>query len=241
MAKRSNLIVVLGVVVFIIGASATYLISRSGDDDVTAGEGQVSVLFAERDIPAGTTGTDAVSSGAVRSRAVAATAAPADAVTDQSQLAGLVTVLGVAEGQTLRLSQFREAQTRIGTLEIPEGRTAMAVQMANVPGVAGFAGAGDRINVYGLIRPDGAFPAGAARLIMQGIEVLNVNGTTLAGTQGQPGAPGLVFLLAVTPAEAERLAYLTSFQQLYFSLIAADTQPVAPSPGTNLDNVLEDR
>lgn len=242
MAKRSNLIVVLGLVVFVIGAGATFLIGRSDDDGrASTDEGEVSVLYAAQPIPAGTTGADAVNTGLVKARAIPLSAAPADAVTDRTQLAGLVTTLGVPEGQTLQMSQFRQAQTRIGTLQIPEGKTAMALQLANVPGVAGFAGAGDRINVYGLIKPDGNLPEGAAKLILQGIEVLSVNGTALAGSQGQPGGEGLVFLLAVTPEEGERLAFLTSFQQLYFSLVAAETQPVPPTPGVNVDNVLEDR
>ncbi len=242
MARRSNLIVVLGLVVFVVGAAATYLIARDdGGDSASGGAGEVTVLYAEEAIPAGTTGADAVEAGAVKSRSIRESAVPADAITDRSQLAGLTAVLGVAQGQTLRLSQFREAQTRIGTLEIPEGKTAMAVQLANVAGVAGFAGAGDRIDVYGLLRPDGQVPAGAARLIMQAVEVLSVNGTTLAGAQGQPGAEGLVFLLAVSPVQAEQLAYLTSFQQLYFSLVARDATPVPATPGVDIDSVLENR
>ena len=66
---------------------------------------------------------------------------------------------------------------------------------------------------------------------MQNLEILNVNGTTLVDNQGQPGASGLVFLLAVTPAEGEQLTYLTSFQQLYFALAAKDQAPVDGTPG----------
>src|ERR671933_447811 len=104
MAKRSNLIVTLGLTVFIVGAAATYL---------------------------------------------------------------------VAGGQILTTEQFQQAQTRIGTLKIPEGKTALALQLANVPGVAGFAGAGDHINVYGLLKDGPQGPT--AKLVMQNIEVLNVN------------------------------------------------------------------
>jgi Flp pilus assembly protein CpaB len=121
-------------------------------------------------------------------------------------------------------------QTRIGTVAIPPGKTAVAVQLANVPGVAGFAGAGDRIDVYAVVKTS-ATGGPLSKLLLQSVEVLKVNGTTLAPTQGQPGGSGLVFLLAVTPTEAEQLSYLSTFEQLYFSLVPKDQATVPPTPG----------
>ncbi|MDQ3977958.1 MAG: Flp pilus assembly protein CpaB [Actinomycetota bacterium] len=239
MAKRSNLIVTLGLTVFIVGAAATYLVARGGDDDASpaAGSGKATVLVAAKPIPAGTSGANAVNGGMVKSKTVVESAKPATALTDPSQLVGRTANLGVAEGQILTSEQFQQAQTRIGTLKIPEGKTALALQLANVPGVAGFAGAGDHINIYGVVKSAvEAKGAPSVKLIMQNTEVLNVNGTTLAAAQGQPGGTGLVYLVAVTPAEAERLVYLTTFEQLYFSLVAQEQPAVDGTPGaTNTD------
>ncbi len=240
MGKRSNLIVTLGVAVFIVGAAATYLVVRNSDDGTVAGAGKATVLVADKPIPAGTTGAAAVSGGLVKNKVVDATAKPASAVTDVSQLAGKTVTLGVSEGQILTLDQFQVAQTRIGTLQIPEGKTALALQLSNVPGVAGFAGAGDHINIYGVVKPgsDPKNPQGAAHLIMQNTEVLNVNGTTLAAAQGQPGGTGLVYLLSVSPVEAERLIYLSSFESLYFSLVSKGAAPVGATPGASIADAL---
>lgn len=242
MGKRSNLIVTLGLAVFIVGAAATYLVVRNSDDgSTTTAAGRVSVLVADKPIPAGTTGAAAVSQGLVKGKAVDTSARPATALTDVSQLAGKTVTLGVSEGEILTADQFQAAQTRIGTLKIPDGKTALAVQLANVPGVAGFAGAGDRINIYGVIKAgsDPKQPAGAAHLIMQNTEVLNVNGAPLAATQGQPGGTGLLYLLAVSPAEAERLIYLSTFESLYFSLVSKDAAPVAGTPGSSIADALK--
>lgn len=240
MGKRSNLIVTLGLAVFIVGAAATYLVVRNSDDGTVAGAGKASVLVADKPIPAGTTGAAAVNGGLVKNKAIDIAAKPATALTDVSQLAGKTVTLGVSEGAILTQEQFQTAQTRIGTLKIPDGKTAVAVELANVPGVAGFAGAGDRINVYGVIKAgsDPKNPSGMAHLIMQNTEVLNVNGTTLAATQGQPGGTGLLYLLAVSPAEAERLIYLSTFESLYFSLVAKDAAPVPATPGTSITDAL---
>jgi pilus assembly protein CpaB len=243
MGKRSNLIVTLGLAVFIVGAAATYLVVRSGDggSGASSSANRVPVLVADKPIPAGTTGTAVVTQGMIKTRNVDANAKPATAITDASQLAGKTVTLGVAEGQILTLDQFQQAQTRIGTLNIPDGKTALALQLNNVPGVAGFAGAGDHINVYGVVKPgsDPKLPGGAAHLIMSNTEVLNVNGTTLAATQGQPGGTGLVYLLAVSPAEAERLIYLSTFEQLYFSLVAKNADPVGATPGASIADALK--
>ena len=242
MGKRSNLIVTLGLAVFIVGAAATYLVVRSGDGGgATSSAGRVPVLVAEKPIPAGTTGTNVVANGMIKTRQVDAAAKPATAVTDASQLAGKTVTLGVAEGQIITLDQFQTAQTRIGTLKIPDGKTALALQLANVPGVAGFAGAGDRVNIYGVVKPgsDPKNPQGATHLIMSNTEVLNVNGATLAAAQGQPGGAGLVYLLAVSPAEAERLIYLSTFEQLYFSLVAKDAAAVGGTPGASIADALK--
>jgi len=231
MAKRSNLIVVLGLAVFIVGAGATFLIARDSGGPSTPAAGKVNVLYAAKAIPSGTSGSSALDNGMVKTKAIAAAARPATALTDPSQLAGRTAILGVPEDQVLTMDQFQIAQTRIGTLKIPEGKVAMALQLANVPGVAGFAGAGDHVDIYGLIKDP--VEKQQSKLIMQNVEVLNVNGSTLAGGQGQPGGAGLVYLLAVDPVAGEQLAYLTSFQQLYFALVAKDQAPVGGTPGVS--------
>ena len=241
MGKRSNLIVTLGLAVFIVGAAATYLVVRNSDDGASSSATKVPVLVATQPIPAGTLGSKVVTGGMIKTKSVDIASKPASALTDASQLAGKTVTLGVAEGQVLTLDQFQQAQTRIGTLKIPDGKTALALQLANVPGVAGFAGAGDHINIYGVVKAgsDPKQPSGMVHLIMQGTEVLNVNGATLAAAQGQPGGTGLVYLLAVTPVEAERLIYLSTFEALYFSLVSKDAAPSAPTPGSNITDALK--
>jgi Flp pilus assembly protein CpaB len=123
---------------------------------------------------------------------------------------------------------FPGPQTRIGSVVIPPGKRALALELGGVAGVAGFAGAGDRIDVYGIDKGEGT---PSVRLVVQGIEVLNVNGVGLTATQGQPGSPNLVYLLAVTPVEAERLIYLNEFEKLYFDLAPKNEAPVK-TPGT---------
>jgi Flp pilus assembly protein CpaB len=123
---------------------------------------------------------------------------------------------------------FPGPQTRIGTVVIPPGKRALSLEVTSLPGVSGFAGAGDHIDIYRVAKADGVPPG--VQLILQGVEVLNVNGGGLASAQGQPAGPNLVFLLAVTPADAERLIYLSEFEKMYFDL-ASKGEPAVTTPG----------
>lgn len=237
MGPRSKLTAVVGVLLLAVGAVAIF---RMLSDDSGAGASAgASVLYAAEPIPVGTTGAAAVQQGLVKSKRVSPDSAHPDVIVEVSQLGGTTSQTDIPAGRILTRAEFPPSQTRLGTLRIPQGKTALAVQMANVPGVAGFAGAGDRVNVYGAAENAGADGAARAQLVMQGVEVLKVNGTTLAPTQGQPDGTSLVFLLAVSPVEAERLIYFMTFEKLYFSLVPKDQVPVPPTPGWGAADALK--
>ena len=236
MAKRSNLIVTIGLAVFVAGAAATFLVVRNSDDDSTVSGKGAQVLYAAKAIPSGTTGAVAVDQGMVKTRSIADSARPATALTDPSELSGRTAAASVPEGTVITSDQFAVPQTRLGTVRIPQGKTALAVQLGYVPGVAGFVGSGDRIDIYGLMKEGPGSPSG--KLIMQNTEVLSV---TPSGTTAQAAGSGTdpIFLLAVSPQEAERLAFLTTFQQLYFSLVPKDAPAIGATPGTGLADALK--
>lgn len=234
MGRRSKLTAAAGVVLLAVGALALVRAVR-GTSEAAQGGG-VSVLYATKPIAVGTTGAAAVQQGLVKTKTVSPDLANPDVIVDAAQLAGTTSQTDIPAGRILTRAEFPPSQTRIGSLHIPPGKTALALQMGNVPGVAGFAGAGDRINVYGAEAKNDANGAARAQLVMQGVEVLKVNGTTLAATQGEPEGPDLVFLLAVSPVEAERLVYLLTFEKLYFSLVPKDQAPVPATPGFGVAN-----
>jgi Flp pilus assembly protein CpaB len=235
LARRSKLTAAVGVLLLVAGAVAVLRTLRGSSP---AAGGGASVLYAAKPIAAGTTGAAAVEQGLVKTKTVSPDDAHPDVLVSTSQLAGTTSPTDIPAGRILTRAEFPPSQTRIGNLHIPRGKTALALQMTNVPGVAGFAGAGDRINVYGAFE-NGGDDAARAQLVMQGVEVLKVNGTTLAPAQGEPEGADLVFLVAVSPAEAERLVYLMTFEKLYFSLVPKDQPPVPPTPGFGAADALK--
>ncbi len=228
MTKRTKAALLAGVALVAIGGGgAAYMGSRPSGAEASAGK--VPAYYAATAVPAGTPAGTALAQGAIRARNVLPAERPANGVTDASQLSGRVAGSAIAAGAMVTTDMFPDPQTRIGTVVIPPGKRALALELQPVAGVAGFAGAGDRVDVYGVVRSEGTPPA--VRLVLQGVDVLNVNGTGLPTAQGQPGSPNLIYLVAVTPTDAERLIFLSEFEKLYFDLVPKGEAPVK-TPGT---------
>jgi len=212
---------------------AAYLGTRKAGVDVNAGK--VTAYYANVPVQVGTAASTALAEGSIRSKAVLSSELPADGVRDPSQLSGRVAGVVIPAGSLVTTSMFPDPQTRIGTVVIPAGKRALALEVQPMAGVAGFVGAGDRVDVYGVVKGEPGPPS--VRLVLQGVDVLNVNGAGLPSAQGQPGSPNLIYLLAVTPVDAERLIYLNEFQKLYFDLVPKGEGPVK-TPGTGLAGAL---
>jgi pilus assembly protein CpaB len=235
LAAKSKIGFLAGLVLFVVGAgAAVYLVTRPKTP--TAAEARVPVYFAFSTVDTGTSGAAALAAGLLRTREVAPASVPPDAVTDPSQIANGVAAAVIRGGTTVTTGMFPAPQTRIGTVVIPAGKRALALKLEPVPGVAGFAGAGDLIDVYGVVQ--GVDPGSSrVQMVLQAVEVLNVNGAGLAAAQGVADGPNLVYLVAVTPGDAERLIYISEFNKLYFDLVAKGEPPVV-TPGAGAAEAL---
>lgn len=228
LSTKSRIGFFAGLLLFMVGVgTAGYLATRPGQEP--AAEPRAQVFVTSGTVHTGTPGLQAMNQGLVQARTVEPAGLPAAAVTSASEITGGVAADDIPAGTVVTAGMFPAPQTRIGTVVIPPGRRALALRMEPVPGVAGFAGAGDRIDVYGVVQGTEA-ESSRVHLVLQGVEVLNVNGGGLPAAQGQADGPSLVYLLAVTPFEAERLIFLTEFNRLYFDLVPEGEAPV-DTPG----------
>lgn len=228
MNKKTKATMAAGFFALLVGSiGAAYMGSRQSGGG--GGGPTVQVYVAAGPLSAGTSGSVALGDGRVVTKAVKPAERPADAVSTATEISTQVAASPIPAGALLTTGMFAPPQTKIGTVVIPPGKRALALELEPVAGIAGFAGAGDHIDVYGVSKGEGATPPGV-RLVLQGVEVLNVNGAGLPTAQGQPGSPNLIYLLAVTPVDAERLIYLKEFEKLYMDLIPQGEAPVR-TPG----------
>lgn len=117
---------------------------------------------------------------------------------------------------------------------IPEGKQAVAVQLPYIGGLAGYAKAGDKVNVYGNLddKAVGADPAGpATRLILSAIDVLAVTGPGPAAETGNA-----TYLLALDTAQAEQVIFFAKFQSLWMTLVPKGQAPQPRPAGHTYKN-----
>ncbi len=228
---------VAGFALFVVGAGTAGYLAVGSSAPPPAAAARIDVFSTTSPIDTGTPGSDALAGGLLAVRSVDPATLPPDAVTDPSQIAGGVAAAVIPGGTIVTLDMFPAPQTRIGTVVIPPGKRALALRLEPVPGVAGFVGAGDLVDVYGVMQGgDGTPPR--VQLVLQAVEVLNVNGAGLPTAQGQADGPSLVYLLAVTPFDAERLIFLSEFNKLYLDLVAKG-EPTVVTPGAGAADALQ--
>ncbi len=242
MAKRSNVLVVLGIAFFALGAAIVLLLVRDDGATVRAGAAgeATQVLVAKGPIPAGTTGDEVVAQGLVEAKNFQPGQIAPGAVTSTAALAGQTVATDISKGAQLTTSSLRPSQIRGASVAIPEGKQGVAVQLDFVPGVAGYVGAGDRINMYSVVRNGVADSNSKANppcnprvnLFLSNVEVLDISAEVAprraVSDQQQERVTGnaITYLLALDPVEAERVIFLSSNESLYLALAGEGAPPV---------------
>ena len=162
---------------------------------------------------------------------------------------GAATTVAALRGRSASASPRSDARAGAAAapvegFKIPEGKRALAVSLDPVAGTAGIAKSGSRVDVFAAVSGKDGVDDNAARMVMQAIEVLRVDGnagessTTSAKDALEAVRGSTVFVLAVTPAEAEKLVFHASFSKLWFSVVPEGTPP-ATTPGVTPANQLQ--
>lgn len=257
MRRRSNLLVLLGVVSFVLGLLAVYLITDEDDDGAGAGGGSsdvATVVVAAAPLQAGARGEDVLREQRYRVEQVPLAERQPDAISTPSQLSGAVLTLSFAEGEQIRTGGLRTLGGPRAV--IPEGKEAVSVTVDFVAGGASSVLPGDRVNVFlvlsAAVSSTGAddsgqpvvlpldYAAPRAELLLTNTLVLDVQQSTspLQVTQPQPGTTtqptttsSLIFVLAVDTTDAEKVIFAAQAPNadLYFSRVRLDDQN-NPSP-----------
>jgi Flp pilus assembly protein CpaB len=118
------------------------------------------------------------------------------------------------------------------TFTIPEGKQAVAVQVPYVAGLAGYAKAGDVVNVYATVEKGqpNTDPPPLAKLILPAVEVLAVTGPGPGA-----GAGAATYLLALNATQAEQAIFFSRFESLWMTLVPKG-QPAATTTGHSYKN-----
>jgi Flp pilus assembly protein CpaB len=231
MKKKSNALLMIGTLAFLLGAALVLGALRGGDDAKAADKVESTVLVAKSAIPPGTTGDAAIEQGLVVTREVKAGDRVSDALSTTADLAGRTLDFQIAPGEQLRASQLRPPTLRASSITIPDGKQGVAVQMPFVAGGAGYIAAGDHVNIYGNITKDS--PTAITKLVLGNVQVLDVSSEVaprVAGNEERAMGTTVTYLLALDPNEAEQVIYLASNAQVWMALVGNEA-PLPPTSG----------
>ncbi len=139
------------------------------------------------------------------------------AALDAEQILGLVTKHQILEGEQIIMDRLYGEDERAGLASsIPADRRAVTVPLNEVAGVAGFVKPGDRVDVIATVSAAGQ-TGDVALTVLEDVEVLAIAQETEDRTQGKAKVSTSA-TLAVTPAQAERLALAEEMGDLRLAL-----------------------
>lgn len=246
--KRANVLLGIGAALLIVGVAVAASMGRSEDKEQAVDT--VGVVVARADLDPGDLGDDLVSAGKVRLEQVPADEVEPGAITATSDLAGAIVTKPVEKGGDLTTEDVAPSTLRSESITIPKGKQAVAITVDTTAGGGGYAGPGDKVDVYTVIQPDapGAPTAPLTKLLLTRVEVLDVSNeiaprrsstTAAAATEDTTVAPRstegrITLLLALTPAQAEQAIFASSFNDIWVTVLPKDA-PASATDGVTYD------
>lgn len=259
MSSRRTLILIAAAVVGAVAAYALYTYVGGIEDKANNQAERVKIYKIVQDIPKGTFGDEAFNQGLIKADVIAKEYRPGTAITQPSQIDGLVAISDLAANQVVVTSQFVTQQDSLSTFSslLKQNDVAITVSIDQVRGVAGLLVPGDFVNMLVTTTPgatagaEGQVPSPAqassstevygqpARFLYQKIQILAVGqqrklepgDTANTNADGTPAAAANSGLITfVVPADAAQQIASVPGAQIYLTLVAKDYQPTPLGP-----------
>jgi pilus assembly protein CpaB len=228
-------VVAIAMVFAVLAATAVAVYVQGVRTTAKTGGGDVSVLVAARDIPAGTSADEIVSAGAVETRSITRDQMVEGAVTDVADIDGQRTNSPILKGEQVSIARFDggTAQLGGGTLGLAPGYQAVALNLDAARAAGGAVQPGDHVTIYATFSTNVADAGEVTVTLVQDAEVLATNG---AGV-GESAAPQILVTVALKPGKAQRLVFAQERGSVWLALLApnesgADGGPVGYGEAT---------
>lgn len=249
MSSRRTLILIAAALVGAIAAYALFTYVGGIEDEANDKAERVKIYKIVQDIPKGTFGDEAFTQGLIEEDVIAKEYRPATAITQPSEIDGLVAISDLPANQVVVGNQFVSQAASLSTFSslLKNNEVAVTISVDQVRGVAGLLVPGDFVNLLVTTTSEGAAaPEGGgavynqpARMLLQKVQILAVGqtrklepGETAAtnadGTTSTTASSGLI-TFAVPQLAAQQIASVEG-SQYYLTLVAKDYQPTALPP-----------
>lgn len=222
--KNRVLPLVVAFTLAVIAAISVFLYVGSTENRVLAQQQTAQVYVTAEQIPAGRTLQSALDAGQIRLTEVPSQNAPAGSVNVVDVSNGsLMALADIPAGQVVFAQAFGTEQPDASPLEVPEGKAAVTVELADPARVGSFLRPGSQIAVFATIE-NSADKSKTTKLLLDRVSVLAVGPTTQPQETTQDAGASALITLAVDQTQAEKLIHGTQTGSLYFALLDAATK-----------------
>lgn len=242
---RRTAMLVAAIVVAALGTTLVFMYANRAEDAALAGQQPVEVLVATAGIAAGTTGSSLSTEARVELKKLPAAAVPANAISDLTPVAALVTTTSIFPGQVILRPMFGTQQETSGGLTLPKGTMGVAVKLGDPERVAGFVKPGSDVAIFVTTAPatvSGQDEAAVSTsLLLERVRVIAVGPTTISTTsttaEGETNTeeiPMAILTLALTQAQAQQVILANATSQMHFALLDKESQVNDAAKATTL-------
>ncbi|MEW6229061.1 MAG: Flp pilus assembly protein CpaB [Bacillota bacterium] len=211
--KGGKLVVLFALIPGLLAAVMTYVYINDAAKPKPVSGKSVPVVAAKSAIPPRTK----ITQDLVYIKEIPEAAVHARAARDPARVVGLITKSEILEGEQVIMDRLYGENERAGLASsIPRDKRAVTVPVNEVVGVAGFVKPGDRVDVVATVSAAGE-TGDVAFTVLEDVEVLAIAQETEDKSQGKAKVSTSA-TLAVTPAQAERLALAEEMGNLRLAL-----------------------
>jgi pilus assembly protein CpaB len=242
LTKRSAALVV-AIVLAALATIALVSYVRGVEDRAYAGVETVKVFVAKDTIPTGMSADEAIQNALIGTTTIPRKVRSDGAIVSLDEIKGKVAQVTVFKGEQIVGPRWGAPGQAGSTLAIPADKQAMSVEVGIPPGVAGFIQEGSYVSIIAkLAQAQGAGQPQAGdrvQFLLQDVQVLKTGVRTVV-TPGEKEQPqqvtsNVLLTLALTPSQAEKLAYAVFEGDIYFTLVPNGQRP-ATTPGRTQAN-----
>lgn len=239
MNRRIGLIA-LAVVLALIGTLAVYSYAHNADKRAVDATRSAKVVYATKQIPAGTSWGEAIKGDYFTQEKVPVDAAPSTAVADTHVSIPLdeVATADIKPGQIVVRQMFGEKSATTGILAIPKGKMAVSITLPANADVAGFVQSGSQIAIFHTFKigkgKDSSLPQVdlgggtdlyGTKLLLPRVDVIatsqdapsDLNG---GSSKNNNSTTNVLVTLALSQSDAERMILAQQTGELYLALLS---------------------
>lgn len=227
--NRRIVMLILALTLAVVGAGLLFVYANQADKRADERYDAVTVLQAVDVIAAGETIEAAMGAGKIDSVSVAQQDRLPSALTETTQLSGLVATTTIYPGEQIIPEKFG-SQAEGNSLPIPDDKVAVSVSLTDPARVAGFVTTSSEVAIF-VSGTDLDSGDPFTQMILKRVPVIGVGNTSVtsttttdeSGAQTTEQLPRTLLTLAVTAEEAQKIIYASTNGQLAFALLTEDS------------------